>query len=146
MDVMAEAVPVRSGRVAAGLVYTLRIMVTAHAVAIIVAASFAGQALVYDDTFTIVTDGARAETHVMIGLVAHLIGLLQLVAALLLWRPGRGAGWPVLASLGLLLLGIAQHFLLAIGLGAHVPNGVALFGLTVIMLVWVWSPRAAMRR
>lgn len=146
MNVMAEAVPARTAQVPAGLIYTLRILVTAHAVALILAASLAGQALVYDANFAIVADGATAETHVMIGMVSHLVGLLQVVAAVLVWRPGRGAGWPALASLGLLLLGIAQHFLLALGLGAHVPNGVALFGLTLVMLVWVWSPRAAARR
>ncbi|MFD1930245.1 MULTISPECIES: hypothetical protein [Nonomuraea] len=137
----ATSVPVSSG-----LLYTLRVLVLAHAVSLLVAASFAGQALVYGDT-SLVADLATAETHVMIGMVAHLVGLLQVIAAVLYWRPGRGAGWPALASLALFLLGIAQHFLLIfVGLGAHVPNGVLMFGLLALTTVWAWSPSAARRR
>ncbi|GAA2669239.1 hypothetical protein [Nonomuraea recticatena] len=131
--------------VSSGLLYTLRVLVLAHAVSLLVAAMFAGQALVFTDT-GIVADLGVAETHVMIGMVSHLIGLLQIVAAVLYWRPGRGAGWPALASLALFVLGIAQHFLLAIGLGAHVPNGVLMFGLLALTTVWAWSPSASRRR
>ncbi|GAA2413979.1 hypothetical protein [Nonomuraea africana] len=131
--------------VSSGLLYTLRVLVFAHAASLLVAAMFAGQALVFTDT-GIVADLGVAETHVMIGMVSHLIGLLQVVAAVLYWRPGRGAGWPALASLALLLLGFAQHFLLAIGLGAHVPNGVLMFGLLALITVWAWSPAASRRR
>ncbi|MER7209646.1 hypothetical protein [Streptosporangium sp. NPDC000239] len=128
------AAPERS--VSAGLLYGLRVLVTAQAVGLIVAASFAGQA---------VQGGADlAETHVMVGMVVHLIALLQTVAAVLFWRPGRGAGWPAAASAGLLLIGMGQHFTWNL-LGTHVPSGLTLFGLTVALLVWVWSPRAAVR-
>ncbi|WP_031164593.1 hypothetical protein [Streptosporangium roseum] len=124
-------------RVSAGLLYGLRILVTAQAVALVVAASFAGQAVQGGEDL--------AETHVMVGMVVHLIALLQIVAAVLVWRPGRGAGWPALASLGLLLIGMGQHFSWEM-LGTHVPSGLALFGLTVAVLIWAWSPRAAVRR
>ncbi|MEV4244630.1 hypothetical protein AB0J63_14590 [Streptosporangium canum] len=123
--------------VSAGLLYGLRILVTAQAVALVVAASFAGQAVQGGEDL--------AETHVMVGMVVHLIALLQIVAAVLVWRPGRGAGWPALASLGLLLVGMGQHFSWEM-LGTHVPSGLALFGLTVAVLIWAWSPRAAVRR
>jgi hypothetical protein len=56
--------------------------------------------------------------------------------AVLVWRPGRGPGWPALASLALLL---AEEFQMGFGyarlLGLHVPLGVAIFGLTVVMVV-----------
>ncbi|WP_327092839.1 hypothetical protein OIE66_20020 [Nonomuraea sp. NBC_01738] len=146
MQETVAAPPARAGLVPAGLIYTLRILVTAHTVALLVAASFAGRGLVYDDNFALTLDPSRFETHVMAGLAAHVIGLLQLIAAILVWRPGRGAGWPALASLGLFVLGVAQHFLLMIGLNAHLPNGVALFGLLLATTIWVWSPRAAQRR
>lgn len=123
--------------VSAGLLYGLRILVTAQAVALVVAASFAGQAVQGGEDL--------AETHVMVGMVVHLIALLQIVAAVLVWRPGRGAGWPALASLGLLLVGMGQHFSWEM-LGTHVPSGLTLFGLTVAVLIWAWSPRAAVRR
>ncbi|MEV8631641.1 hypothetical protein AB0395_08290 [Streptosporangium sp. NPDC051023] len=133
---IVRPVPAPGRSVSVGLLYGLRVLVTAQAVGLIVAASFAGQA---------VRGGAGlAETHVMVGMVVHLIALLQVVAAVLLWRPGRGAGWPALASAGLLLIGMGQHFTWNL-LGTHVPSGLTLFGLTVAVLVWAWSSRAGVR-
>lgn len=128
--------PAMTGQVPAGLLYSLRVAVIAHAAALLVAASLAGQAVESEPT---------AETHVMAGLAVHLVALVQIVLAVLVWRPGRGAGWPALASLGLFVLGMAQHFTWA-WLGTHVPNGLLLFGLVAAVLVWVWSPAAARRR
>lgn len=55
------------------------------------------------------------------------------------WRPGRGPGWPALASLALLLAEILQ---LGFGYGRvlalHVPLGVAIFGLTVALALGAW--------
>ncbi|MEW9550939.1 hypothetical protein [Nonomuraea sp. NPDC050783] len=128
--------PATTGQVPAGLLYALRVAVIAQAAALMVAASFAGQA---------VESEAMAETHVMAGMVVHLVALVQIVLAVLVWRPGRGAGWPALASLVLFVLGMAQHFTWAV-LGAHLPNGVLMSGLTVALLIWSWSPAAARRR
>ncbi|MEU6723818.1 hypothetical protein ABZ917_08925 [Nonomuraea wenchangensis] len=125
-----------AGQVSAGLLYALRVAIIAQAAALLVAASFAGQA---------VETESLAETHVMAGMVVHLIALVQIVLAVLVWRPGRGAGWPALASLALFVLGMAQHFTWAV-LGAHLPNGVMLFGLVLALLIWSWSPAAARRR
>ncbi|MDR8410131.1 hypothetical protein MTP10_15465 [Nonomuraea sp. 3-1Str] len=129
--------PRRSGQVSAGLLYGLRIVVVAQAASLLVAASLAGQAVGAGE--------AMRESHVMAGMVVHLVALVQVVLAVLVWRPGRGAGWPALASVALLVVGMAQH-VTWLWLGAHLPNGVALFGLIVAMLVWVWSPRAGVRR
>ncbi|MCK2219274.1 hypothetical protein MF672_036585 [Actinomadura sp. ATCC 31491] len=128
--------PAATRQVPAGLLYALRVAIIAQAAALLVAASFAGQA---------VQSQPLAETHVMAGMVVHLVALVQLVLAVLVWRPGRGAGWPALASLALLIVGMAQHFTWE-ALGAHVPNGVLLFGLIAALLVWSWSPAAARRR
>ncbi|PSK96001.1 hypothetical protein CLV63_113164 [Murinocardiopsis flavida] len=69
--------------------------------------------------------------------VVHLAGLIQLIVAILYWRPGRGAVWPVFVSLLLLLLGFVQS---AMGgsssLIVHVPLGLALFGGVGQMLAW----------
>ncbi|WP_336206508.1 hypothetical protein [Nonomuraea sp. LPB2021202275-12-8] len=130
-----ETAPARA--VPAGLLYTLRVVIVAQAVALVVAASFAGQ--------SVATDGAMGEAHVMAGMLVHLVALVQIVCAVLVWRPGRGAGWPALVSLGLFVVGMAQHFTWEL-LSAHLPNGVILFGLIVAMLVWAWSPGAARRR
>ncbi|MFF0311292.1 hypothetical protein ACFYSC_28000 [Streptosporangium sp. NPDC004379] len=136
-EVIARPATADGRPVPAGLLYGLRVLVTAQAAGLIVAASFAGQAVRGGEEL--------AETHVMAGMVVHLIALLQVVAAVLVWRPGRGAGWPVLASLALLLIGLGQHFSWEM-LGTHVPSGLALFGLTVAVLIWAWSSRAAVRR
>ncbi|WP_433497833.1 hypothetical protein ACQP1K_23360 [Sphaerimonospora sp. CA-214678] len=136
-NVIDQAAPADRRQVSAGLLHGLRILVVAQALGLVVAASYAGQAVNGGEDL--------AETHVMVGMVVHLIALLQIVAAVLVWRPGRGAGWPALASLVLFLVGIGQHFSWEM-LGTHVPSGLVLFGLTVAVLVWTWSPRAAVRR
>ncbi|TDD55364.1 hypothetical protein E1286_04065 [Nonomuraea terrae] len=124
------------GQASSGLLYGLRVAVTAHAAALLVAASFAGQSVESD---------SMLESHLMAGMVVHLLALVQTVLAVLVWRPGRGAGWPALASVALFLIGGAQH-VTWMWLGAHVPNGVALFGLITAVLIWAWSPAAARRR
>ncbi|GAA3072164.1 hypothetical protein [Streptosporangium carneum] len=136
-EVVAQPSGAGERAVSAGPLHGLRVLVTAQTVGLLVAASFAGQAA---------RGGADlAETHVTVAMVVHLIALLQAVAALLVWRPGRGAGWPAPASLGLFLVGVGQHLSRDLP-GAHVPGGLTLIGLTAAMLVWVWSPRAALRR
>ncbi|MEU8245639.1 hypothetical protein [Nonomuraea sp. NPDC048916] len=124
-------------QVPAGLLYGLRIAVVAHAAAILVAASLAGQSVASGEALT--------EAHVMAGMVVHLVGLAQIVFAVLVWRPGHGAGWPALASVVLFLAGMAQHVTWS-WLGAHLPNGVVMFGLITALLIWAWSPGATRRK
>ncbi|MCF6471441.1 hypothetical protein FAF44_24045 [Nonomuraea sp. MG754425] len=133
---MTVTAPPKTSQVSTGLLYGLRLAVTAQAAALVVAASFAGQA---------VESESMIETHVLAGLIVHLVALVQVVLAVLVWRPGRGAGWPALASLALFLAGMLQH-VTWLWLGAHLPAGVVLFGLIVAVLVWAWSPAAARRR
>lgn len=130
--------PARARQVPPGLLYGLRVVVVAHAAALVVAASLAGQAVQAGG-------GAMAESHVMAGMLSHLVAIVQVVIAVLVWRPGRGAGWPALASVVLLAAEMAQHFTWE-SLGAHLPNGVVMFGLTIAILVWAWSPGSARRR
>ncbi|MEU6717214.1 hypothetical protein ABZ897_37615 [Nonomuraea sp. NPDC046802] len=127
--------PRTGDQVPSGLLYALRVAVVAQAAALLVAASLAGQAVAAGD----------AESHVMAGMVVHLVALVQIVLAVLVWRPGRGAGWPALACVALFVVGLAQHFTW-LWLGTHVPTGVILFGLIVAVLIWAWSPKAARRR
>lgn len=134
-DARPETAPARP--VSAGLLYTLRVAIVAQAVTLVVTASLAGQ--------SVSTGGAMGEAHVMAGMLVHLVALVQIICAVLVWRPGRGAGWPALVSFGLFLVGMAQHFTWEL-LSAHVPNGVVLFGLITAMLLWAWSPGASRRR
>ena len=106
----------------------LRVAVLLHAAVILAQAALAGQFLA--------GHGAWLRVHETNAGIIQLVGLVQLVVAVLLWRPGRGPGWPALASLALL---VAEELQIGFGyarvLALHVPLGVAIFGLTVAMLV-----------
>lgn len=106
----------------------LRAVVLLHAALILAQAAFAGQFLAGDP--------AWVRVHELNGGIIHLVAFVQLVVAILVWRPGRGPGWPALASLALLL---AEELQLGFGyarmLALHVPLGVAIFSLTVATLV-----------
>ena len=106
----------------------LRAIVLLHAVLVLTQAALAGQFLA--------GHGAWLRVHETNAGIIQLVGLVQLVVAVLLWRPGRGPGWPALASLALL---VAEELQIGFGyarvLALHVPLGVAIFGLTVAMLV-----------
>ncbi|MFI6599601.1 hypothetical protein ACIBHX_25395 [Nonomuraea sp. NPDC050536] len=88
--------------------------------------------------------GGASGLHGAGALVVHVLGLIQLVVAVLLWRSGRGPGWPALTALVVLLTGFAQSALGGSGVVlVHVPLGMAIFGLSVWLLVWACSPRRA---
>ena len=106
----------------------LRAIVLLHAALVLTQAALAGQFLA--------GHGAWLRVHETNAGIIQLVGLVQLVVAVLLWRPGRGPGWPALASLALL---VAEELQIGFGyarvLALHVPLGVAIFGLTVALLV-----------
>jgi hypothetical protein len=106
----------------------LRVVVLLHAALILAQAAFAGQFLA--------GDGAWVRVHEANAGIIQMVALFQLVLAILVWRPGRGPGWPALASLVLLL---AEELQMGFGyariLGLHVPLGVAIFGGTIALLV-----------
>jgi heme A synthase len=69
-------------------------------------------------------------------LVLPLLALVQVVLAVLVWRGGRGPGWLAVASVGLLVALLVQSMLGMTGqVAAHVPLGVAIFGLVGALLV-----------
>jgi hypothetical protein len=106
----------------------LRAILLLHAILVLAQAGFAGQFLA--------GHAAWVRVHELNAGIIHLVAFVQLVVAVLVWRPGRGPGWPALASLALLL---AEEFQLGFGyariLALHVPLGVAIFGSTVALLV-----------
>jgi hypothetical protein len=82
----------------------------------------------------------------MAGFITAL-AFLQFVAAILLWRPGRGAAWPIWAGLAF-FLGVEFQAGLGYGriVGAHIPLGVSLFGFAIVMVIATWSSRLRVRR
>jgi hypothetical protein len=62
-------------------------------------------------------------------------------AGVLLWRPGRGPGWPALASAGLFVLEALQILLGYLKvLAVHIPLGVSIIASLVLLGVWAWRP------
>ena len=112
----------------------LRLIVTVHCGLILLQAVLAGQYL--SGGFD-----AIAVHRANAGFVL-LVGWAQAVAALLLWRPGRGPAWPLGASA---LVCVAELMQMAAGtsreLGLHVPLGVTLFGAMAALTGWAWARR-----
>jgi hypothetical protein len=106
----------------------LRVAVLLHAAVILAQAAVAGQFLG--------GDAGWVRVHEANAGIIQLTAFVQLVLAILVWRPGRGPGWPALASLALLL---AEELQMGFGyarlLALHVPLGVAIFGGTIALLV-----------
>jgi len=83
------------------------------------------------------------DVHSVSGFMLSLVCLVQLVVAVLFWRPGGGPLWPVWATAVLFLaesVQIGMGFVRA--LAVHVPLGVAIVGAAVAMFWWslVWRP------
>jgi hypothetical protein len=129
VEVSAAALPTRSGSVS-GLFWTLRTMVTLQMVAILGQAIFAGMLL----------EGTARALHGVGSLGVHVFGLLQLILAILVWRPGRGSARYIVPSTFLLLAGFVQS---AAGGSEfrylHVPLGAAMLAGAVVMVTQVWS-------
>jgi cation transport ATPase len=111
-----------------GIVRAMQVAMWLLAVAAFAQAIFAGLFL----------DGRDAwrDWHATSGmLVLPFLALVGVVLAVLAWRAGRESGWTVLTSLGLLVAIIVQSVLGMTGqLALHIPLGVAIFGLLVILL------------
>ncbi|NUR87829.1 MAG: hypothetical protein HOY71_27410 [Nonomuraea sp.] len=112
---------------ASGYLTAFRAVATLNVLAVLVQAVSAGMLL----------SGGGTQMHGQGAFAVHALGLIQLIVAVLLWRPARGPGWPALASLGVLLLGFVQSALGGSGVvQAHVPLGMAIFGLSVWLMLW----------
>ncbi|MEU8251086.1 hypothetical protein [Nonomuraea sp. NPDC048916] len=112
-----------------GYLTAFRIVAALSMLSVLVQAVTAGQLM----------GGGTGNMHGSGATAVHVLGLVQLIVAVLLWRPGRGAGWPALVSLAALLLGFVQSMLGGTGqVSLHVPLGMTLFGLSVWLVVWSW--------
>jgi hypothetical protein len=111
-----------------------RISVTIATLMLFDQAIFAGQFL--SGTF------GALQTHRDNATVAGLTVLFVAGCAVLIRRPGRGPIWPVFASLGLfalIALPIALGF--ARALPVHIPLGVSIIILAVLLTLWAWRAR-----
>jgi len=81
--------------------------------------------------------------HADYGRITGYAAVAQLITAILLWRPGRGPGWPVLVCT-LLLGAVGSQIYLGFAriLSIHVPLGVAVITGSVLLVIWAWKPMA----
>lgn len=129
-SLLGQRAPVRAAP-PGWIVWALRVTATGHLIGVLGQAVLAGMFVTGDvDLLAWHRDNAGF-TYVLL--------FLQLVAAVLLWRPARFAGWPALASLGLVVAETAQ---VALGnariIAAHFPLGMAIFGMSAVVTVWTW--------
>lgn len=112
----------------------MRVIVSFYAVAVFLQPVLAGQFLA--GNFDMVA------VHNANGTLILLLTVLTTVAAILQWRPGRGPAWPVLACAALFpITGLQIGMGHARSLAVHIPLGVSLVLIAMVLLVWVWLPR-----
>ncbi|TDD34095.1 hypothetical protein E1286_41295 [Nonomuraea terrae] len=113
------------------IVWALRVTATAHLIGVLAQAALAGLFVTGDvDLLT---------WHQNNGGVTHAMLYLQLVSAVLLWRPARLSSRPALISLAMVLVETAQ---VALGnarlVAAHIPLGMLIFGMSAVFTMWAW--------
>lgn len=127
------------GQVPGWAVWALRILVAGTAVVAALQPVYAGLFLAGDS-------GMRAD-HSTGHIVIVSLLFFQVIAAVLVWRPGRGPSWPIWVSLGFIFVvemqaGFGYSRMLAL----HIPLGVLTVGIAVLLVVFTWSPRLRERR
>jgi heme A synthase len=113
--------------------WPFRVVVSAAGVLLFNQAVFAGQFL--SGTF------GAVHTHRENATFAGIAVLAAALAAVPIRWPGRGPSWPIFACLGLFGL-IALQMMLGFArvLTVHVPLGVAIIALAVLLVIWAWRP------
>lgn len=129
----------RSALVAWPIRWALRIVMTAHPLAVLMQAVFAGRFMS--------GDFEMLRAHFVNSQVVGALGLAETALAVIYWRPGGGRGWPALACLG---ISIAVPLQIASGIerviGVHVPLAIAIFAASTLLAVWAWRSTFGIRR
>lgn len=94
-----------------------------------------GQAWLAGGFLTGLSGALEAHRNMAFGVI-QWIGFIALVAALLLWRPGRGPAWPIaVTALSLAAIGAQIAVGFANLLQVHIPLGVSIFGLNLWLAI-----------
>lgn len=139
MDTLTEPVPaaqaaqpVRGPRVT---LWVLRLMTTLHVLAVLAQPILAGD---YLSGHFDALGRHSMNAHIVTG-----FSFLAIIAALLYRWPGRGNGWIPLVAVLLLFAEVFQEGMgYARMLAVHIPLGVSICVLAVLLLIWVWRPSA----
>jgi uncharacterized membrane protein (UPF0182 family) len=131
-----KAAPTRRPRFT---LWTLRLLLTGHLLAVLAQPVLAGRFLTGD------VDAIK--THGLVGSLLALVAMSLIVGALLYVVGGRGQLWVLPVTV---LLFLAEGFQIGMGysrqLHLHVPLGVAIVVIAVLLAAWVWTPCAARAR
>jgi hypothetical protein len=120
--------------------WVLRWVITLHGLEVFAQAVLAGRFLAGDYDMV--------QLHAVNAIIAVSVGYLNILAAILYWRPGGGPAWPMYATIG---LSVAETIQIILGfarvIGLHVPLGVLIIVITTLLAVWAWrvqlGPRPA---
>jgi hypothetical protein len=119
--------------------WTLRAVITVHALAVLAQPVLAGLFLTGD------VDAIGV--HGLIGSLLALVGMVVIGVALAYVLGGRGRLWVLPVAVALFL---ADGFQIGAGytrqLELHIPLGVAIVVASVLLATWAWSPSAARPR
>ena len=138
MDTLAPpaAAPTRRPRVS---LWTLRFLLTGHLVAVLAQPVLAGRYLTGDVD--------AIEVHGLVGSLLSLVAMALIAGAIAYVLGGRGRLWVLPAAV---LLFFAEGFQIGMGysrqLQVHIPLGVAIVVIAVLLAAWVWTPSAARPR
>ncbi len=128
-----------SGRRPRASLWTLRFLLTAHLVAVLAQPVLAGLFLTGDVD--------AIEVHGLVGSLLALVAMSLMAGALAYVIGGRGRLWVLPVTV---LLFLAEGFQIGVGhsraLEVHIPLGVAIVVVAVLLAAWVWTPSAARPR
>ena len=138
METLVSPTPAPGRRPRASL-WTLRFLLTAHLVAVLAQPVLAGLFLTGDVD--------AIEVHGLVGSLLALVAMSLMAGALAYVIGGRGRLWVLPVTV---LLFLAEGFQIGVGhsraLEVHIPLGVAIVVVAVLLAAWVWTPSAARPR
>lgn len=119
--------------------WPLRIVITVHLLMVLAQPWLAGQFLAGDvDSIAV---------HGLIGSLLAAVGLVVIATTLLYVLGGRGKLWAAPVAVALFLAdGIQIGAGYARNLSLHIPLGVTIVVVSVLLAAWVWSPSAGRPR
>jgi hypothetical protein len=130
------AAPTRRPRIT---LWTLRLLLTVHLVAVLAQPVLAGRFLTGDVD--------AIEVHGLVGSLLALVAMALVAGALAYVVCGRGRLWVLPVTV---LVFLADGFQIGMGhsrqLHLHIPLGVAIVVVAVLLTAWVWTPSAARAR
>jgi hypothetical protein len=119
--------------------WTLRVLLTVHVLAVLGQPVLAGLYL-SGDVDAIAVHGA-------VGLALAAVGLVLIAGALAYVLVGRGRWWLLPATVVLFFAeGLQVGFGYARQLNLHVPLGVLVVTVSILLAAWVWTPAARRAR